>query len=144
MITEFNCPLCHVKIPTEYMAKKTEMLEIRGVKMLACIGCNQKWYDFLQYEEELLATEGMAEQLGIDPKVWMAIRKERAELQKDDERLIDDEVDAFDVKKANRLFREKWDKMGRLKPIEVMQRSFLRGVEKERQRIIQVKGGIYG
>lgn len=144
MIKEFDCPLCHTKIPLEYMAKKVEMLRIRGIALLACIGCNTKWSEFLQYEEELLASEAVSGQLGIDPKVWMAIRKERKELEKEDEAKVDEEISLFDVDKAKRLFREKWDKQGIRTPLEGMRRNFLLGVQKELQSKVHIKGGING
>jgi len=52
------------------MAKKTDMLTIRGISMLACIGCNKKWKEQLEFEAELMASEGVAAQLGMDPKQW--------------------------------------------------------------------------
>ena len=146
VIIDFDCPLCHTKIPTEYMAKKTDMLTIRGVSMLACIGCNKKWKEQLEFEAELMASEGVAAQLGMDPKQWVKIRRERQEMQKEDEAKIDDEVDIFDVKKAKRLFREKWDKFGLVSPIQGMRKNFMRGMRKELQGKlkIQIKGGLSG
>lgn len=146
MIIDFDCPLCHTKIPTEYMAKKTDMLTIRGVSMLACIGCNKKWKEQLEFEQELMASEGIAAELGMDPKDWIKIRRERKEMEKEDEDLIDEEVDIYDTKKAKRLFREKWDKHGIRTPIQNMRLNFMRGMRKELQGKlkIQVKGGING
>ena len=146
MIIDFDCPLCHTKIPTEYMAKKTDTLTIRGVSMLACIGCNKKWKEQLEFEAEIMASEGVAAQLGMDPKQWVQIRREREALQKEDEAGIDDEVDLYDTKKAKKLFREKWDKHGTRTPIQSMRSNFMRGMRKELQGKlqIQVKGGING
>ena len=147
MIIDFDCPLCHTKIPTEYMAKKTELLRIRGIIMLACIGCNKKWKEYLEFEAELMASEGVAAQLGMDPKDWVKIRRERKEMEKEDEANIDEEVSLFDVKKAKRLFREKWDKHGIMTPMQGMRRNFRRGMQKEFERkqiLVQVKGGING
>jgi len=142
MIIDFDCPLCHTKIPTEYMAKKTDMLTIRGVSMLACIGCNKKWKEYLEFEAELMASEGVAAQLGMDPKQWVQIRREREALQKEDEAKIDEEVDIYDTKKAKKLFREKWDKHGMRTPIQSMRRSLHRGMQKEFQRKLIIRGGI--
>lgn len=144
MITEFDCPLCHTKIPTEYMAKKTDMLTIRGVSMLACIGCNKKWKEQLEFEAELMASEGVAAHLGMDPKDWVKIRREREALQKEDEANIDEEVSLYDTKKAKKLFREKWDKFGLRTPIQGMRKNFMRGMRKEMQRKLIIQGGING
>jgi len=143
-IIDFCCPMCFVKIPTEYMAKKVELVDVLNTKELVCIGCANDWKASIKRAQEVASAVKTSKILGMTPESIIAMRKERQEIAEEDEKLVDEEVHVMDSEKMLKLYKNRGDKFGRLKPIEVMQNRFKKGIIKEMERKIIVPGRFNG
>jgi len=143
-LTEFDCPVCHVKIPAEYMAKNTKFIHLpKRPNTLVCIGCGETYEELVKIAMEKRIAENFSMYTGIKPETILAIRKEQEQIRAEDEKLVDDEVDVMDGKKARKIFKKKGDQHEESKsPLEVIFEQFRKGLEKVRQRkiIIPVRG----
>ena len=129
---EFNCPFCHVKIPLDYMAKKTKLVPAGPKQMLVCIGCANEYTEVYEKVTEIALADDLGNELGISAAAAAALRKEKEYYRNLDDERVDEEVDVKDVKKAKKLFYDRNDPLA--KPIDVMKNSFLKGMQKEREK----------
>ena len=143
-IIDFCCPMCFVKIPTEYMAKKVELIDFYNTKELVCIGCARLWNATVKRAKEVESAVKTAKVLGMTPEQIIAMRKERQEIADEDEKLVDEEVHVMDTEKMLKLYKTRDNKFGRLKPIQIMQDRFKKGMIKEMEKKIIVPGGFNG
>lgn len=148
-LTEFRCPLCNVKIPVEYMSKKTKFIDYpKHPNLLCCIGCAEEYEELVRITMEKRVAEGYAEKSGIKPETILAIRKEQEQVREEDEKLVDEEVDVMDGEKGRKVFRKKGDRHEQSKPpLQVIREQFAKGLQKSRQKrillpsIASLKGG---
>lgn len=135
-IIDFDCPFCHVKIPTEYMAKKVDLVDYKKQRILVCISCAKEYTAMVSYAKEYAAAIDMADKLGCRPEEIVEMRRERQEIEKEDERLVDEEVNVMDTEAVKKAFRDKNNPQRT--PLEVMRNKFFKGLEKQQQRKIIV------
>lgn len=145
-LKDFDCPMCHVKIPVEYAPKKIKHVNYRGQPKFFCLGCAEEWEALVAITMEKRMAEKYSAVSDLTPKAVLAIRREQKEVQAEDEKLVDEEVDVMDGDKTRKLFRKKGDRHEQAKqPLQVMQEKFIKGLEQERSKKIIVpntfKGG---
>ena len=139
VLTEFDCPWCHVKIEPEYMGFGTRLVEVGREMLLLCKTCGDE-YDItvIQALRNRLTNE-RADELGVTIENYKALQEEREYWLKYDEANVDDEVDVMDAAKAKRIFRDNRDPFEQRKtPIQIMRERFEAGLRKERERKIVV------
>lgn len=138
-ILDFDCPGCHVKIPVEYLHAKTRFVQQGPREILCCYGCARKYEnEVLKVMREKLAAE-QADAVGLTAEAILAIQDEIEYYKKEDERLVDDEVDMKDAAKAKKIFRDNRDPYEQRKPpLQIMQERFFEGMRKSQEKKIRV------
>lgn len=135
----YRCPICGAIVPDYNMSRYTKLINYKGRLILVCKDCGEFYEDqVLKAMTDRLA-EDTAKATGLTPEAIKAMREEREYYQKEDERLVDEEVDVMDNEKVKRVFKKKGDQHEESKtPLRVMTEKFLEGLERERRKKIIV------
>lgn len=138
---DFDCPFCHVKIPAEYMKAKTRVVDYKGMPKICCLQCAKEYEAAVMKCMEVYAAKELGAPLGMTTEQAMALRQESEHTIKEDERLVDEEVDVRDAEKAKRIFKRKGDQHEERKtPLQIMREMFIKGIRKAGEKKIIVPG----
>lgn len=137
-------PGCREIIPDYNLYRYSKLINFHGKRILVCKDCGDKFEDEVLKVMQNKLAEDTARETGLTKESILALREESEYWRKEDERLVDDEVDVMDSKRARKLFRKKGDQHEEAKPpLQVMTERFAKGLRKQREKkILVVSGGI--